>query len=372
MVKTLLLLAMFASFAFWMTNCTPTTPTSPFPTGSSNISSTISSSTYYQAVYSYSFGSAGTNANQFSQLSGVLVRPDATALYAVENGGILYARKIHRFIPSGGSYTLDKMISNGGAIRFIDFDSALNVFGMDNTFRLINFNATTLLTNNITTAAVAFTSGSSVGEFAAGGTPAQATGIGGVCFDRLGNWWIADLGNNRLQKFNGTNGVGGFNFSMQVLNAVFVTPANVTFTTFSAPFSVRLDFNGNIAVVDSGNNRIAIVNTSGTTVNSWGGGSGVGAAGLFNRPMDIATNTLRQYFVTDYYNNRVQRFDESGNFLESFGSFGTGAGQFSGPVGISIDSYNTIYVVDQGNSRIQVWSNQTTTVLRTNQVITYQ
>lgn len=360
--------SLFVALALGLTSCTPTTTTPYSPTGTSNTITTVGTTTSYRMVYATSFGSAGVGTGSFFNLSGVLVRPDASAIYTVENPTSLPAtNRVQRWTPSGGTFVWANVSGPlsvaGGRMRFLNFDPTLNfVFGVETTPKLIWFNATTLVTNTFTN----LISGVALGEYSTGsGSPAQNTGPGGVCYDSSGNWWLADLGNNRLQGFNGTNGpTSAFT---EIVTAQFGA-----FTTFNAPFSVRLDFNGNLAVVDSGNNRIAILTTSGYVVNSWGGSSGTGAAGLFNRPMDIATNTLKQYFVTDYYNNRVQRFDSNGVFLESFGSVGTGAGQMNGPVGISIDSFNTVYVVDQGNARVQIWSNVTTTTTYTNNQTVWQ
>ena len=52
-------------------------------------------------------------------------------------------------------------------------------------------------------------------------------------------------------------------------------------------------------------------------------------------------------------NHRIQKFDEDGNFLLTWGSSGTETGQFSFPVGVSTDSSGYVYVVDQGNERVQ-------------------
>jgi len=58
-------------------------------------------------------------------------------------------------------------------------------------------------------------------------------------------------------------------------------------------------------------------------------------------------------FVLDNFNDRVQAFDQSGNFLYFFGEFGTGAGQFDTSFGIRVAG--SIYVTDTGNDRIQVF-----------------
>jgi DNA-binding beta-propeller fold protein YncE len=58
-------------------------------------------------------------------------------------------------------------------------------------------------------------------------------------------------------------------------------------------------------------------------------------------------------YVTDWGNNRIQKFDAGGTFLLSWGHSGTGDGEFDHPEGIAITSDHSIYVVDSGNHRVQ-------------------
>ena len=56
--------------------------------------------------------------------------------------------------------------------------------------------------------------------------------------------------------------------------------------------------------------------------------------------------------MSDSGNNRIQQFDSSGNFLNSFGTNGTDIGQFNAPEGLTYDSDGILYIMDSGNSRI--------------------
>ncbi len=61
-------------------------------------------------------------------------------------------------------------------------------------------------------------------------------------------------------------------------------------------------------------------------------------------------------YILDTGNNRIQKFDITGNFLLKFGSKGTGEAQFNYPAGIAISSdINLIYVADTANNRVQVF-----------------
>jgi DNA-binding beta-propeller fold protein YncE len=69
-------------------------------------------------------------------------------------------------------------------------------------------------------------------------------------------------------------------------------------------------------------------------------------------------------YVTDLGNNRVQKFDSSGNFISKFGSLGTGDGQFWNPRGIGIDAAGNIYVADTLRHRVQKLTNSGTFVIK--------
>ncbi|MGQ9870601.1 6-bladed beta-propeller [Leptodesmis sp.] len=49
----------------------------------------------------------------------------------------------------------------------------------------------------------------------------------------------------------------------------------------------------------------------------------------------------------------MQKFDTNGRFLKQWGSCGVGDGQFQEPSGIAIDGSGYVYVSDTYNNRIQ-------------------
>ncbi len=63
--------------------------------------------------------------------------------------------------------------------------------------------------------------------------------------------------------------------------------------------------------------------------------------------------------VSDCQNHRVQVFTCSGDFLHSFGSFGSADGQFQLPCGVAVDNKEGhIIVADDHSNRVQVFTGQ--------------
>ena len=83
-----------------------------------------------------------------------------------------------------------------------------------------------------------------------------------------------------------------------------------TSTMLSSPIGVTLDYMGNMYVVDSGNHRIQLFlagHSSGTTIAGVTGVSG-NASDLLNSPFWTILDDQLNLFVTDTNNNRIQRF----------------------------------------------------------------
>ncbi len=70
-------------------------------------------------------------------------------------------------------------------------------------------------------------------------------------------------------------------------------------------------------------------------------------------PCDVSINNFnKQILVSDSGNNRVQIFDSSGRFIKKFGMQGRELGQFDSLSGIYIDSMANIYSTDRLNHRL--------------------
>lgn len=132
---------------------------------------------------------------------------------------------------------------------------------------------------------------------------------------------------------------------------------------FNVPYSVDVDFQGNVWVADRGNHRIQKFDKDGNFLFNFG--SFGSKEGKFDNPRQVAVDDQIKYlYVVDSKNNRIQKFDTSGVFVKSWGSRGTGAGQFNLPVSVIIDSKGDIIVNDRGNNHIQKFDNNGNLLLR--------
>ena len=119
---------------------------------------------------------------------------------------------------------------------------------------------------------------------------------------------------------------------------------------FLWPISVALDKDINVYVADEYLHRITVFNKDGEYLNHWGTrGSGDGE---LDGPSGLAIRD-EIIFVVDSRNHRVQKLTLDGKYLGQFGSFGDGPGQLNTPWGIGLDKDSNVFVADWRNDRIQ-------------------
>ncbi|MEJ0021441.1 MAG: 6-bladed beta-propeller [Candidatus Doudnabacteria bacterium] len=227
----------------------------------------------------------------------------------------------------------------------------------------------------------------------------------GIVFDSSGNIYVVDASNNRIQKFDPDGAfLSTFGWGVQdgTTNAFQICTSGCQggirgsdAGQFNEPAFLAIDSFNNIYVTDSDNSRIQkfSLNTGEPVFEytiGWGvqdgadqfeictsgcqAGSEGGGYGQFIDPQGIAIDSSNNIYVANIQNNRIEKFDPSGNLLLTFGwgvqdgttnAFqictsgcqsgipGSGDGQFAVPLGITMDHSGNIYVADANNGRIQ-------------------
>jgi len=168
----------------------------------------------------------------------------------------------------------------------------------------------------------------------------ELNGPTGLAVDRLGNVYVLDAGNYRVQKFHsserflakwGSEGSANGQFGKGEIGPV-------------GPKGIAVDRYANVYVGDTGNHRVQKFDSSGEFLLKWGSiGTG---DGQFLQPEAVAVDSSGGVYAADTFNHRIQKFDSSGNFILKWGSLGSRDGEFSYPAGIATETSGNVYVVD--------------------------
>jgi NHL repeat len=177
----------------------------------------------------------------------------------------------------------------------------------------------------------------------------------GLDVDGAGNVYVALTASNQVWKYFPTNTafVADTNFGVGGCIGNTDGTSGTSNGAFNAPFDVAVSPDGGtISVSDSGNNRIQQFSTKGTFTAAFGtNGTDVGQ---FNKPLGLTYDSVGNLYIVDSGNNRIAIANDS-TVLGVSGSSGTNFGQFSSPTNISVNERG-IYVADSGNKRIQCFN----------------
>ena len=251
------------------------------------------------------------------------------------------------------------LIDNGGQIDFSRYESELPKY--EQLLRVLAGNGTQ-------------------GSTPPSNGPARDSALsrpGSSAVDAQGNVYIADTGNNVIVKVT-PSGV------LSVIAGGGATPpsTSVTATTvqLSSPSGVAVDALGNVYIADTGNNLIEKVTPLGSLSVIAGGGAttpaplvpaGLATAAQLSSPHGVAVDAQGNVYIADTGNNLVEEVDlATGNLyvLAGGGTTSPMATQLaqdwdthsglatnvalSGPKGVAVDGSGVVYVADTGNNII--------------------
>ncbi|ELU03822.1 hypothetical protein CAPTEDRAFT_223323 [Capitella teleta] len=110
---------------------------------------------------------------------------------------------------------------------------------------------------------------------------------------------------------------------------------------------------GTIVIADSSNHRAQVFDQHGQYVRTFG--SYGDSDGEFDCLAGVAISQSGDVIIADRYNHRIQIFDSNFNFKLKFGSEGSSDGKFKYPWGVTVDHEGLVYVCDKENHRVQVF-----------------
>jgi len=211
--------------------------------------------------------------------------------------------------------------------------------------------------------------GTGTPSFSGDGGPATAATMYspyGLAMDKLGNLYIADVGNNRIRKI--THSTGVISTIAGTFNAGFTGDGGpATAAELNQPTNVFIDPVGNLMISDSYNNRIRMVNTSGVINTIVGSGSGPGYSGdggpatsaELNAPRAITFDMNGNMYIADYGNNLIRKVYPNGLIftfagMPTAGYSGDGgpaiSAMLNSPIGVTFNSSGDLFISDNANN----------------------
>ncbi len=213
--------------------------------------------------------------------------------------------------------------------------------------------------------------GTGVAGFFGDGGPAlsaQLSRPNGVAVDASGNVYIADTGNFRVRKVDGSG-----NITTVAGSGICCTftgdGGSATSARIGTPYGLAVDSSGNLFISDTSNNVVRKVDASGviTTVAGNGtygysGDGGTATSAEFKDPYSVAVDAAGNLYIADTYNYRVRMVSAGGivTTVAGTGVYGYSAdggpatsARLSEPEGVAVDASGNLYIADTYNYRIR-------------------
>jgi tripartite motif-containing protein 71 len=169
----------------------------------------------------------------------------------------------------------------------------------------------------------------------------QFSGPRAVSVDPSGFIYVADTGNNRIQKFDPTGQfvaeIGGFGWGTE---------------QFNDPVSLWSENGLDVFVADYDNQRIARYDKDLHFIGSLRSSEEWPEALKFGFPLDVSFTAQSELFCLDGENRRVLKLDELGNPQISFGGVDSGDGRLVTPRRLTVTPRGKVYASDEEGGRI--------------------
>jgi len=186
------------------------------------------------------------------------------------------------------------------------------------------------------------------GQFGAAETNYHFWGPRGIAVDQDGHVFVTDTGNKRVVIFDSKgNDLAAFG------------GAGLGIGQFDEPVGISVDDRSHLYIADTWNKRIQIMIPEGDTLNypthvTWDVDAWYGES-LDNKPF-LAVDQDYNTYVADPIMGRVLVFDQQGNFLLTWGGYGSGPNEIGIVSGLSVDDQGRVWVADAQNNRLMRFS----------------
>jgi len=152
--------------------------------------------------------------------------------------------------------------------------------------------------------------GSTLGDEDGNRTSAKFKEPTSVCFDTQGNLLVADSGNHKIRKITPDGTVSTYAGSTNGFQNGSPVEAK-----FSIPYHIKPDPDGNLYIIEHGNNDIRKISADGLVVSSFtirgiGNEDGHILDATFNKPFGLITGEEHRIYVFDTGNNRVREITQ--------------------------------------------------------------
>jgi|GEM_PF-2296294 uncharacterized repeat protein (TIGR01451 family) len=196
----------------------------------------------------------------------------------------------------------------------------------------------------------------------------------GIAIDPSGNLFIADINNNVIRRVDATT---------KVITTYAGTGATgstgdggpASQATFEFPQGVGTDTNGNLFIVDSGNNKIRMVDVGtqvittvvGTGVFNYTGDGGLATAATMQAPGGVIVDSAGNLYIADSGNAVIRKVTAATGIITTIvGNHGFGFGGDGGPAlsatltnpfGLALDpATGNLWIADYQNNRIRLYT----------------
>jgi trimeric autotransporter adhesin len=205
-------------------------------------------------------------------------------------------------------------------------------------------------------------------------TAAQLRAPVGVAVDDTGSIFISDLASQTIRR---VTPLGVISTYAGVDNTPGFTgdggPAAAA--NFHNPFYITVDKNRNLYIADTTNNLIRKIDPTGTISTVAGSGTagysgdgGPATAARLHWPTSVAADTLGNLYIMDSRNNAVRKVNSSGIITSIAGNPSIGAvswgytgdggqatsAQLNYPIDLAVDKYGNVFIADINNDAIRM------------------